>query len=105
MNSTAKRALYDNLEKDEVLAIAVDDAVRGSRQDDWRGNSFKIKRVRNAIRAAIETARMRAGSNGIPATTLTIRPAFEPYNGSQSPESIEDQVERILTLVRNQNEY
>lgn len=51
INSPGKRALYDNLGKDETLALAVDGAVRASRQDDWRGNVFKIRRVRNAIKA------------------------------------------------------
>jgi type I restriction enzyme R subunit len=49
LNTSAKRALFDNLDKDEELALAVDGAVRGSLQDDWRGNSFKVKKVRQAI--------------------------------------------------------
>jgi type I restriction enzyme R subunit len=53
VSSPAQRALFDNLERDEGLALAVDKAVRDSRQDDWRGNQFKVKRVRNAIRAAL----------------------------------------------------
>ena len=53
LNSAAKRALYDNLGKDEALALAVDRAVRDSRQDDWRGNPFKVKKVRLAIKAAL----------------------------------------------------
>ena len=36
LNTPAKRALYDNLGKDEALALAVDSAVRASSQDDWR---------------------------------------------------------------------
>ena len=53
MNTPAKRALYDNLGKDEAVATAVDNAVRASRQDDWRGNPFKIKKVKHAIKAAL----------------------------------------------------
>ena len=53
MNTPAKRALYDNLGNDEALATAVDNAVRASRQDDWQGNRFKIKKVEHAIRAAL----------------------------------------------------
>jgi type I restriction enzyme, R subunit len=53
LNTPAKRALYDNLDKDEVLALAVDTAVRTSRQDDWRGNQFKIKKVKLAIKATL----------------------------------------------------
>ena len=46
LNTPAKRALYDNLGKDEALALEVDSAVRASRQDDWRSNPIKIKKVR-----------------------------------------------------------
>ena len=55
MDTAGKRALYDNLNKNETLALAVNAAVRESRQDDWRGNQFKVKRVRNAIKAAVGT--------------------------------------------------
>ncbi len=34
LNTPGKRALYDNLGKDEALALAVDSSVRGSSQDD-----------------------------------------------------------------------
>lgn len=54
LDTPAKRALYDNLGKDEALALAVDKAVRDSRQDDRRNNPFKIKKVRNAIKAALK---------------------------------------------------
>jgi type I restriction enzyme R subunit len=53
INSPARRALYDNLGRDEKLASAVDYAVRESRQDDWRGNKVKVKKVRNAVKAAL----------------------------------------------------
>jgi len=49
LNTPAKRALYDNMEKDESLALAVDKAVRFNKQDDWQHNNFKIKKVRIAI--------------------------------------------------------
>ncbi len=54
LDTAAKRALYDNLGKDEAIALAVDQAVRTSRQDDWRTNPFKVKRVRNAIRVPLK---------------------------------------------------
>src|SRR5205814_1522066 len=38
MNTPGKRALYDNLGKNHILAMAVDQAVRANRQDDWRSN-------------------------------------------------------------------
>lgn len=53
LDTRAKRALYDNLERDEVLAVAVHNAVCDSMQDGWRDNSFKIKKVKNAIKAVL----------------------------------------------------
>lgn len=50
MNSAARRALYDNLGHDEDLASAIDTDIRKVKKDDWRGNTFKEREVRNAIR-------------------------------------------------------
>ena len=51
MNTAARRALYDQLGKNETLAAAVDAAIRRTKKDGWRGNRFKEKEVRNAIAA------------------------------------------------------
>jgi type I restriction enzyme, R subunit len=53
VNTPAKRALYDNLGEDESLALAIDAAIRSTKKDAWRGNKFKEKEVRNAIKAHI----------------------------------------------------
>lgn len=54
INSRALRALYDNLEKDEELAIRVDAAVRGIKKDGWRGNRFKERELRAAIKSTLD---------------------------------------------------
>lgn len=72
LTTRAMRALYDNLGKDESLALAVDQAVRSNRQDDWRNNKFKLKRVKLAIRGVLGD---------------------------------DEQLDVILELVKNQNEY
>ncbi len=54
MNSSAKRALYDNLDQNEELALAVDKAVITSKRDDWRGHKVKKKEVRNAIKRVLK---------------------------------------------------
>jgi len=104
INTPGKRALYDNLGNDEAVALAVHDAVRSSRQDDWRGNPFKVKKVKNAIRAALGAAGSllqdspevdKGGSVGDPS----------PGYGKEFVELSEERVERILTLVKNQDEY
>ena len=53
MDSPGKRSLFDNLDKDEPLALAIHKAT-STAQDGWRGNPFKIKMVRNAIKAVLK---------------------------------------------------
>jgi len=73
LDSAARRALFDNLDKDELLAIRIDRAVRGSMQDGWRNNVMKSRRVRRAIADVL-------GEN-------------------------EERIERVLDLVKSQNDY
>jgi len=105
MNTPGKRALYDNLDRNAALALTVDAAVRESRQDDWRSNPFKIKRVRNAIRAAFEPTGAQAGgyTNHLAGASV-LREAAATY-ATESLESFEEQVERIFALVKHQYEY
>ena len=74
INSPARRALYDNLKGNpwleeraqmqsqvadtgadaaESAALAVDDAIRAVKKADWRGNTFKEREVRNAIKSVL----------------------------------------------------
>ncbi|AKH21762.1 type I restriction endonuclease subunit R [Sedimenticola thiotaurini] len=50
MDTSAKRALYDNLGKDEVLATRIDGAIRYTKKADWVGDRFKEREIANAIR-------------------------------------------------------
>ncbi len=50
LNTPAKRALYDNLGKDEQLAIKVDAEIQRTKKDGWRGSKIKEREVRYAIR-------------------------------------------------------
>jgi type I restriction enzyme R subunit len=94
LNTPAKRALYDNLGKEEGLALAVDSAVRASRQDDWRGNPIKIKKLRLALKDVLQTAREQDPISGAKAGA-----------GAVVENPIDDLVDEILELVKNQNEY
>ncbi len=76
IKSQAQRALFDNLDRNEELALAVDTAVKTSRQDDFRSNPFKIKKVRLAIKAVLDV------------------------HGLQTVD-----LDAVLELVKNQNEY
>ncbi|WP_153146811.1 type I restriction endonuclease subunit R [Dechloromonas sp. H13] len=53
VKTAAQRALYNNLGKDEGLALAADAAITGHRQDGWKSNTMKTKKVRIAIRALL----------------------------------------------------
>ena len=73
-HGVALRSLYDNLEDSPVLevreppasygnepaggskevqALALDQAIRRIRKADWRGNRFKEREVRNAIKSVL----------------------------------------------------
>jgi type I restriction enzyme R subunit len=54
INTNAKRALYDNLENNEKLALRINDFILEYKPDGWRGNRIKEKQVKNAIRRAFE---------------------------------------------------
>jgi type I restriction enzyme, R subunit len=56
ITSAPQRALYDNLGQDAELALRLDTAIRATKRDDWRGNRFKEKEVRNAIADALDGA-------------------------------------------------
>jgi type I restriction enzyme R subunit len=60
LDTQAKRALYDNLGKDEALALAMDVAVRENKQDDWRGNAVKVRKVMLAIKHVLEDLKSQA---------------------------------------------
>ena len=74
INNPGRRALYDNLKEHaqrleehilknkaadtsadtaETVALALDDAIRSVKKADWRGNKFKEREVRNAIRSVL----------------------------------------------------
>ena len=55
LNSAAKRALYDNLNQDEALALAIDDTIRQTKKDGWRGNKIKEREVKNAIKKYLDS--------------------------------------------------
>jgi type I restriction enzyme R subunit len=91
-NTPAKKALYDNLAKNEALALAVDAAVRKNAQAGWRDdNIFKIRKMRKAIREVLYPEEAPFGAlHDIPPDTMAKQQA---------------EVDRILELVKKQNEY
>jgi type I restriction enzyme, R subunit len=95
VKTPAQRALFNNLGKDEDLAIKVDSAVLEYRMDGWRGHALKTKRVRNAIKYILEMA-------------LPINSKVEigdSLDVASAPPDIDAVTDRILELVKNQNDY
>ena len=52
LDTAAKRSLYDNLGKNEALALRIDSVVRDTKKEGWVGNRFKEREVAKAIRSA-----------------------------------------------------
>lgn len=91
LNTPAKKALYDNLDKNEALALAVDAAVRSSKQDDWRNNPFKVKKVMQAIKDALNPDKGPFGA---------MREDAPDEKAKKQAE-----VDRVVELVKQQHEY
>lgn len=54
MNTPAKRALFDNLDKDEILVNRLDAAIRCTKKADWVGDRFKERELLSAIRKELK---------------------------------------------------
>jgi type I restriction enzyme R subunit len=79
-NRAALRAIYDNCGEDEVLAIALDKAVRESKQADFRHNEFKERRIKAALLYVLKSR-------------------------YASEKEAKDEVERVYAIVVQQGEY
>jgi len=53
LDSGAKRALYDNLDKNEAMALAVNSVIVTNKMDGWRNGGIKEKKLRLAIKALL----------------------------------------------------
>ncbi|MCT8187287.1 HsdR family type I site-specific deoxyribonuclease [Pseudomonas sp. p99-361] len=89
MNTGARQALYDNLDRNAGLALAVDNAVLANRQDDWRNNAFKVRKVRLALKDVLDAA-------GHDAAEL----AGEYHSGSS-----QKALDKLLELITSQRDY
>ncbi|MCX6235834.1 MAG: HsdR family type I site-specific deoxyribonuclease [Bacteroidetes bacterium] len=49
LTTHAQVALYHNLEKDENLALACDEAIRYIKKDNWKGNAQKENEIKGAL--------------------------------------------------------
>ncbi|CRX37574.1 type I restriction endonuclease subunit R [Estrella lausannensis] len=93
VNTAGQRALYDNLDESEEIALAVHEAVIKNRQDDWRNNRIKRIKVQNAIKGALTK---RQG--------FMVREEPGTYMG-ESTDPHDALTSKILDIVQNQPEY
>lgn len=92
--SSAQRALYNNLGKNEDLALAVDVAIQAARQDGWKDSTIKAKKVRLAIREALA----KAAEKPVDTDVAEQKVARDDY-------PIEVMTDKILELAKHQNAY
>ena len=85
--------------------MAVDIAVRFNRQDDWRNNAFKVKKVRNAIEQALLTDVSEPSRRAATGTAGVTRERRAVYLTESESKPFEELLDRILNLVKNQHEY
>ncbi|ODU09132.1 MAG: restriction endonuclease subunit R [Rubrivivax sp. SCN 71-131] len=100
IDTPARRALYNNLDRDATLAVAVDEGIRKSVQDGWRSHPMKLKRVRRAIHSVLSAhaSRLLERDDG---AVHAIPPGFLGV-----PEGlIGETTDKVLELAKNQHEY
>ncbi len=90
LNSTAKIALYDNLDRNEKLALSIDAAIRKTKKDGWRGNKIKEREVKNAIKQQLESFTVDSP---------------EDCDAQVKCDTFDTLCDRIFEIVKNQSEY
>jgi type I restriction enzyme, R subunit len=91
LTTIAQRALYNNLGKDENLAMLIDKAVKTSKRDDWRGHLAKENEIKASIYIQLMTYQKETGK--------------DIANEPPAPYGIENKVELIFKIIREQREY
>ena len=91
LTTIAQRALYNNLGKDEDLAMQIDKAVKDSKRDDWRGHLAKENEIKASIYKQLLAYQKDTGRD-------IVNEPPEPYG-------IENKVELIFKIIREQKEY
>ena len=76
INTQAKRALYDNLDREEPLTIAMDSAIIYKKYDDWEGTLSKEKHLKNKV----------------------VKPVLQEYNKLEK-------LDPIFEIIKQQKDY
>lgn len=87
----AQRALYNNLDRNEALAMQIDSAVKSVKRDGWRGNLPKEREIKAEIYKQLATYEVETG--------------IDIANEPPEPYGMENKVEAIFKLIIEQSEY
>ncbi len=91
LGTPAQRALYNNLDKNEALAIQIDTAVKSSKRDGWRGNLRKEREIKAAIYKQL--------------TSYATNTGIDIVNEPPAPYGMDNKVEAIFKIIAAQTEY
>ncbi|MDD4149572.1 MAG: HsdR family type I site-specific deoxyribonuclease [Bacteroidales bacterium] len=91
LRTIAQRALYNNLGKDEILAMQIDNAVKTSKRDDWRSHLAKENEIKASIYKQLMSYQEETGK--------------DIANEPPASYGLESKVERIFKIIKEQKEY
>ena len=89
--TVAQRALYNNLGKDETLAMRIDAAVHESKRDGFRGHIAKENEIKASIYKQLKDYQSETG--------------WDIASDPNESYGIEKKVEHIFNIVKEQKEY
>jgi len=54
LTTKAKRALYDNLDNNEILALALDNLIQTTKLDDWRDGGIRERKLMLSVKSLVK---------------------------------------------------
>lgn len=93
LKTPAQRALYNNLGKNENLAMQVDEAVKSVKRDGWRGNLPKEREIKAEIFKILSNYQENIEKN------------LSRENLAEYGNKTENDVEYVFKIIREQKEY
>jgi len=90
LHTAAQRALYDNTGQDLNLALKLDAAILMAREDSWRGNLMKERKIKKAIAEVLR-------EHGLPSNSAPERTVKSQW--------LIQEVNRIFDIVVEQDDY
>ena len=93
LKTPAQRALYNNLGKDENLAMQIDKVVKATKRDNFRGNLPKEREIKAEIYKILSNHQKNNENN------FVREPSVEYGNKTKND------VEQIFKIIREQKEY